>query len=139
MAKGCKIERWHGLEKLTLEVGSHTCVECELFLVGQELAIDLGDDGAGGTIPMVRGSSRVDGRIEGYAIGLNLVLGGRDCERKMAEFAVSSNGGDGPALDWISACKRCRERKVGLVSARTVSSVWGNVVETFSVMIGTRR
>ena len=43
------------------------------------------------------------------------------------------------ALDWISACNICRERKVGRESVRTVSLGCGNVVDTLSIMIGTIR
>jgi hypothetical protein len=66
-----EVELRHGLEKLAREIGGLTSVECEFFLVGQELAVDVGDYGAGGAIRMVWGGFRVDGRIKGNAFGLD--------------------------------------------------------------------
>jgi hypothetical protein len=48
MAELFEIELWDGLENLAFERSSHICVGLELFLIGQELAVDFSDNGPGG-------------------------------------------------------------------------------------------
>jgi hypothetical protein len=71
VTKSSKIDCWYGLDKLALEIGGNADVECKLFLVGQKLAVDLGD--LWGSCPgrMIGSGSRMDGRIKGNSVGLD--------------------------------------------------------------------
>ena len=71
VAERGKIDCRYSLDKLALEVGGNTDVQCKFFLVVQELAVNLGDLWGSGSSRLIGGGSRVEGRIEGNSVGLD--------------------------------------------------------------------